>query len=684
MSKHIITKTIIFIILLSVTVLLTSCSSNKKVKSDNGFDISQIDTTVNPAEDFYDYAVGEWIKRNPIPKEYSRWGTFEELAEKNNQILKEVLEEAAADKNAEHGSAKQKIGDFYFTGMDTVKIEKEGYQPIKKYLDEIDNIKSKKDFQNSIAKFHKMQVSPLFRLFAGADAKNSNMNIAQLNQGGLGLPDRDYYLKDDPRTKEIREKYVEHISNMFKLIGVNNFDANKYSNAIMKLETRLAKAAMPRVEMRDPNKTYHKMTLKKLVNLSPGFDWENYFGSLGLKDPGDINVRQPEFFKEISKVISQTSLDDLKVYLKWNLLRNTANYLSSDFVNESFNFGGKFLSGLEELRPRWKRVLAATNGALGEALGEIYVAKVFPPESKQRAKNIVNNLLKAMGERIKNLDWMSEKTKEAALKKLSSFTVKIGYPDKWKDYSKLEISRDSYLQNAINADEFDFNYEVNKIGKPVDRTEWGMYPQTVNAYYSGSRNEIVFPAAILQPPFFNPNADDAINYGAMGAVIGHEITHGFDDSGRKYDAEGNLTDWWTKEDGEKFNQRAQKIIDQFNAIAAVDTFHINGKLTTGENIADLGGLSVALTAFRNTEEFKSNKKIDGFTPLQRFFFGWAQVWRNNIRDKAIMLRLKTDPHSPGKYRVNAPLSNMPEFWEAFNVKPGAKMRMPEDKLVKIW
>jgi putative endopeptidase len=649
-----------------------------------GLDKKNIDPSVSPAVDFYQYAIGGWLKNNPIPDEYSRWGSFEILAEINNKILKEILETSSNNKSAAKGSNQQKIGDYYYSGMDTVKIEKEGYRPIKLQLDAITKINSKEDLYKEIAFLHLRVSSPLWGFGAGADAKNSRMNISNVYQSGLGLPDRDYYLNNDPRSKQIREKYIQLLRNMFKLVGNNEADAIKDADKVMEIETRLAKASSTRLERRDPVKNYNKMSFDSLQLITPGIDWKLYFRELGINTPPEFDVNQPRFIKEVSSLLKDVQLNDLKPYLRWHLIRGTANYLSNDFINESFEFNGKFMQGAKVLQPRWKRVMQATNAALGEILGEVYVSKTFPPEAKTRAINIVNNLIVALKERIINLEWMGNDTKKEALKKLAAINVKIGYPDKWKDYSSLQMSRDSYLENDMNASEFLNRENYDKIGKPVDRTEWGMLPQTVNAYYNPVMNEIVFPAAILQPPFFNVEADDAVNYGGMGVVIGHEITHGFDDQGRQYDAKGNIKDWWTENDAKKFEERGKVIVDQFNSYAAIDTFHINGELTQGENIADLGGLNISLTALKKTDQYKKGEKIDGFIPLQRFYLSYAQIWENNIRDEALKLRIKTDPHSPGKQRVIAPLSNMPEFWEAFNVKPGDPMRRPDDKLVKIW
>jgi putative endopeptidase len=674
-------KKLLFMLLLFPLFVLAGSGPKN---SDMGLDKKNIDPSVNPTADFYHYAIGNWLKNNPIPDEYTRWGSFEILGETNNKVLKEILEAAANNKSAPKGSNQQKIGDYYFAGMDTVKIEKDGYKPIQSQLTAIEGMNSKADLYKEIAFLHLRVTSPLFGFGVGADAKNSSMNIPHIFQSGLGLPDRDYYLNSDPRSQQIRERYLQLMTNMFKLVGISEVDAKKDADKVMEIETRLAKASSTRVERRDPIKNYNKMSFDSLKAISPNIDWNLYFTSLGISAPSEYNVNQPRFIKEVSALLKDVQINDLKPYLRWHLIRGAANYLSSAFVNESFEFGGKFMQGAKVMQPRWKRVMQATNGALGELLGEVYVSKTFPPEAKDRAKVIVNNLISALKERITNLEWMGNDTKKAALIKLAAITIKIGYPDKWKDYSSLQMSRDSYFENDMNASEFLNRQDYDKIGKPVDKTEWGMLPQTVNAYYNPVNNEIVFPAAILQPPFFNVDADDAVNYGGMGVVIGHEITHGFDDSGRMYDAQGNIKDWWTETDAKNFEERGKAIVDQFNSIAAIDTFHVNGALTEGENIADLGGLKISLTALKKTDEYKSGEKINGFTPVQRFFLSYAQIWENNIRDEALKLRLKTDPHSPGWQRINAPLSNMPEFWEAFGVKPGDPMRMPDTKLVKIW
>jgi putative endopeptidase len=673
----------LFLTLLASIFVFSGFTGDDKSK-DNGLDLKNLNRSVSPAKDFFEFAVGGWRANNPIPEDQVRWGTFEQLQEKNNLIVKNILEKAATNKNWAKGSAEQKIGDFYATGMDSARIEKEGYKPIIPALKKIDAIQNKKEFFKQIAENHLSETPVLFNFYVDVDAKKSSLMASYLGQGGVGLPDVEYYTKDEARSKEIREKYVKHVANMFKLIDVDPQTAEEYALVVMNIEKQLAATSNTRLENRDPVKTYNKMTIDNLKKISGEFDWSSYFNNMGVGNLDVVIVNQPKFFTGMSQILNTISLEDWKVYLKWNLLRDAANVLSSPFVNERFDFTGKFLTGAKVMQPRWKRILRTTNGVMGELLGQIYVKEVFPPEAKERAEKIVKSLLISMGESIKNNEWMSDVTKQQALHKLSTFGVKIGYPDKWKDYSKLEIARDGFVKNLERASIWDKQQELAKIGKPVDKTEWGMSPQTVNAYYEPTRNEIVFPAAILQPPFFNQNADDAVNYGAMGVVIGHEVSHGFDDQGRQFDADGNIKDWWTKVDADKFQTRAQKLVDEFNTFVAIDTFKVNGSLTLGENIGDLGGLSVSFNAFKNTDEYKKGEKIDDFTPTQRFFLGYAQVWAENIRPEALKLRLKTDVHSPARFRVMGPLMNLPEFFQAFDVKPGDPMRNPDDKIVKIW
>jgi len=646
-------------------------------------DMNNFDLSVKPDEDFYKYANGGWMKNNPIPADESRWGSFNELIEHNRSILRDILEDAAKQTNAKNGSNLQKVGDFYFTGMDEAAIEKNGAKPLDEEFKRIAGIKTTEDVQAFMTHSHMFNSRAPFSLFVGQDAKSSTEQIAQIYQGGLGLPDRDYYTKDDEKSKTLREQYLTHVQNMFKLLGDDEATAKANAAMVMQIETRLAKASMTRVERRDPEKTYHKMSLDELNKLTPNFSWNKFFEGMGNKNPGGINVGMPDFFKELNTMLTEVKVDDWKTYFRWHLINETADFLSNNFVDEKFNFYGKILTGTTENQPRWKRVLETVDGEIGEALGELYVAKAFSPRAKAKAKEMVENLRKTLHERIQNLEWMSDDTKKQAIKKLEAFGVKIGYPDKWRDYSSLEIKRDSYVQNVMRAEQSDFLYNFAKIGKPVDRTEWGMTPPTVNAYYNPSMNEIVFPAGILQPPFYDENADDAINYGGIGAVIGHEMTHGFDDQGRKFDAEGNLKDWWTDDDAKKYVERSSVIEKQFNDYVAIDSVHVNGKLTLGENTADLGGLTIAYAAFQKAKAVnKKEEKIDGFTPEQRFFLSWAQVWRQNIRDEALRLRLNTDPHSPGRFRGMGPLTNMEEFQKAFSIKDGSPMIRKER--AKIW
>ncbi|HUX62038.1 MAG TPA: M13 family metallopeptidase [Ignavibacteriaceae bacterium] len=674
----------IFIFPLLFAMLIISKSFGQSMSLNDEINRKDMDTTVSPTVDFFEYANGTWLKDTKIPAAYSGWGSFYILGDENLNKLKSILSSVEKESNVKKGSSQQLVGDFYYTGMDTVKIEQQGFDPIKKDLESVNMINNIKDFYKELVKVQLGFSNPLFAFGSGADAKDSKMNIAQLYQSGLGMPDRDYYLKDDNSTKTIREEYSQLITKSFMLIGYDSVKATETAKEIIALETQLAKASMSRVEERDPHNIYHKMTVKELTALSSDFNWNEYFTLIGASNPGEINVAQPEFFKEVSNVVKTTPMNVLKEYLEWNIIRNAEPYLSNPFVEANFNFYGKVLNGTKEMQPRWKRVLGTIDGQVGMELGKLFVAKYFPPYAKKRALDLVHNLMAALRVRIEKVEWMSPETKTAALKKLSEFTVKIGYPDKWKSYKGLDINRDSYFGNVLSASIFNSKKDIAKIGKPVDKTEWGMTPQTVNAYYNPENNEIVFPAGILQPPFFDPKADDAINYGGIGAVIGHEMTHGFDDQGRQYDGKGNMKDWWTKTDEENFDKRAQRIVDQFDSYVAVDTLHINGKLTEGENIADLGGINISFDAFMKTPEYKSGKEINGFTPSQRFFLSFANIWKIKNRPERLRLRVKVDPHSPEHYRVDGPLSNTPAFWKAFNVKPGDPMRSPEDKLVKIW
>ncbi len=647
-------------------------------------DPKDMDTSVKPQDDFYTYANGGWLKRNPIPPEESRWGSFNALIEKNNDALRQVAEKAEKTPANPSAPEVQKVGDYYASGMNEKAINAAKAKPLQDELKKIDAIKDRNDLLKEIAHMHEVGIPAFFVFTSGQDAKNSAMVIGQCIQGGLGMPDRDYYTKDDDASKKLREQYVAHVTKMLTLLGQPTKTAAENAQKIMALETSLAKPARTRVERRDPQKNYNKMSQAELQQLMPDWNWADYFKEINLADPGDINVGQPEFFKAANKVFAETPLDDWKTYLRWQLIHATAPQLSSEFVKENFKFFGSTLTGAKQIKPRWKRVVTATDGELGEALGKLYVADYFPPESKARMIELVRNIQEAMGDAIKNCAWMDDATKKEALKKLAAITIKIGYPDKWRDYSALEIDKGPYVMNTLRAEKFEVDRDLKKIGKPVDRSEWGMSPPTVNAYYNPNLNEIVFPAGILQPPFFNADADDAINYGGIGAVIAHEITHGFDDRGRQYDAEGNLRDWWTPESAAKFKERADKIVKQYSEYEPLPGMHINGELTEGENIADDGGVKIAYAALKKALAKKPQGKIDGLTPEQRFFFGWAQVWRANIRDEALKLRLNTDPHSPTKYRCNGPLSNTPEFQQAFNLPDDCPMVRPADKRVSIW
>ena len=651
-------------------------------KNPPAFDLKNMDPSVKPQDDFYTYANGTWLKKNPIPPEESRWGSFNALVEKNNAAMKIVAENAA--KKAAADPDAQKVADYYASGMDEKAIDAAKAKPLADEFKKIDEIKDPEGLLKMIAHLHTMGVNAFFGFTSGQDDKNSTMVIAQAFQGGLGMPDRDYYTKEDDASKKLRDAYVTHVTKMLTLLGEPAAKAGDDAKKILALETALAKPARTRVELRDPQKNYNKMTLNDLQAMMPNWNWPVYFREIGLEAPGDINVGQPDFFKAANDLFKSAALEDWKTYLRWQLIHGAAAELSNDFVNENFSFFGTTLTGAKALKPRWKRVVTATDNALGEALGKLYVADNFPPESKARMIELVKNIQEAMADSIKSRDWMDDATKAEALKKLAAFTVKIGYPDKWRDYSPLKIDRGPYVLNAARAAMFESKRELDKIGKPVDRNEWGMSPPTVNAYYNPNMNEIVFPAGILQPPFFNAAADDAINYGGIGAVIAHEISHGFDDQGRQYDATGNLRDWWTPESAAKYKERADKIVKQYSAYEPIKGIHINGELTQGENIADDGGVKLAFAALQKALKNKPQEKIDGFTPEQRFFLGWAQVWRANTREEALKLRLNTDPHSPTQYRCNGPVSNSPEFKKAFNLPDNCPMVRPADQIVSIW
>ncbi len=641
-----------------------------------------MDLSVKPGDNFFLYANGNWRKNNPVPASRTRWGSFDELREENSKRLSSLLEEASKSTGRDRNT--QIIGDFYASGMDSVAIEQKGYDPIKATLEEIDKINGIPGILSEIAS---MRINgyggAAFGVFVGADRKNVFVNIPSIGQGGTTLPDRDYYLKDDARSVKIRDAYVQNLKAMFGLVGEDADAANADAGAVMKIETKLAEAQMPRVEMRDPYKTYNKFSLAGLSATTPNIDWAKQMEDMQIKGADSVVVNNPAFLKTLDSMLTTVPLTDWKSYLRWNVIRSAAPNLSSPFVKADFEFN-KVLTGQKEPTPRWQRMSGLIDRTLGDMIGQLYVDKYFKPEAKAYMVDLVTNMQNTFADRIKKLDWMSEETKTKALQKLEAFTKKIAYPDKWKNYEGLVISKDDFLGNVHNVSVWAYDYMTNRMGKPVDRTEWGMTPPTINAQYSPTNNDITFPAGILQSPFFDFGADDAVNYGGIAAVIGHEMTHGFDDQGRQFDANGNLKDWWQKEDGDKFKDKADAVAKQYDALTVLDTIHINGRLTLGENLADLGGLNIAYEAFTKTKQFKEGKKIDGFTPTQRFFLSWAQVWRNNTLPETEAQLIKTDPHSPGMYRTNAIVANMDQWYDAFDVKAGDKMYRPKDQRVHVW
>jgi putative endopeptidase len=664
-------------------IIASSCAKHENQKP--AFDVSNMDQTIKPGIDFFSYVNGTWLKNTKMPDDKSRFGSFDILREDNDLILKNIFEQAAAKMDAPIGSSWQKVGDFFASGMDSANIERQGFNPIKLELNGIASIKTTFEILAELTKLHSQYITPLFLPYAGQDSKKSDTIIINLNQGGLGLPDRDYYLSKDDRSIEIRKDYIQHLTTSFTLIGYTPEQAQNAAQGVMEFETRLANATQTRLEQRDPYLTYNKVTLDEMSKLSPGIDWKVYFASLGIEVPVDFVIDNPKFYTEISKMLKDEPIEVWRNYYAWNVINRYSSYLSNAFVENEFNFYSKKLSGYNTNKPRWQRVAGSANFAIGELVGQIFVEENFPPKAKQKMIDLIANLKFAFKERITNLSWMDEETKKKALEKLETMVVKVGYPDKWKDYSKLRISRDSYAANIKNAAIFSFKENMNKLGKSVDRTEWGMTPQTVNAYYNPSMNEIVFPAGILQPPFFNMNADDAVNYGGIGVVIGHEMTHGFDDQGKNFDKNGNLTDWWTKEDAEKFKALTQVLVDQYDRFIAIDSIHLDGNLTLGENIADYGGLIMSHLAYRKSLEGKHEPaKIDGFTAEQRFFLSYGNIWRQIIRDKELMRRVKEDVHSPGNFRVNGALFNIPEFYNAFEISPSDPLFIAEDRRAKIW
>jgi putative endopeptidase len=643
-----------------------------------------LDRSVSACTDFYQFANGGWIKSHPIPPAYSVWGSFAELQENNQSNLLTILRNAAANGNKQANADLKKLGTYYSSCMDSAAAERAGYQPIAAELQRVSALSNRGQLESEIARLHTRGVGALFGFGAQQDAKNTTSVIAGIRQGGLSLPDRDYYLNQDKRYSDIRASYVDHVTRMFQLVGESQQQAAADAQRVLSVETALARPAKTRVELRDPNANYNKMTAAELAQLTPGFNWPRFFAGEGRADISTINVQNPVFMKAVDSLLASVPLSDWKAYLRWKIVDAAAPSLSSAFVNEDFRFGSTFTGAKEQL-PRERRCTRATDAGLRDALGQAYVAQYFTPTAKQRALDMVRNLESVFHDRLQSLGWMSDTTKTQATAKLAAFTNKIGYPDKWRDYSTLNIKPGSFLDNQMAVREYERRRELARIGQPVDRTEWGMTPPTVNAYYNPLMNEIVFPAGIMQPPFFDPNADDAVNYGGMGAVIGHEMTHGFDDQGSQFDPQGNLRNWWSSSDLEKFKRGTGLVASQFDSYTVLDSVHVNGKLTLGENLADLGGLSVSYAAMEKALAQKGRPPlIDGFTPEQRFFLAWAQIWRQNITPEAARVRINTDPHSPGQWRVNGPLSNMPQFAAAFGCKPGDPMVRPDSVRPEIW
>lgn len=679
------------IYLLISLYFLAGCGQEKTTNqtTTKAIHLEYMDTTVHPGDDFFRFVNGTWMGQTEIPAEYPAWGSFTELRDQNDKVLAEVLRRASSNPNYKPGSDQWKVAKFYEIGIDSLLAEEQGLTPLLPMFNKIDQISSTKDIQTIIAELGIYGVGVFYALYGSPDEKNSKKQVAYLYQLGMGLPDRDYYLKNDPKSKEIRNKYVQYISRSFQFLDYDKEITDVISNTILKLETRLANISLDKVEMRKPENTYNKMSINDLSKLTPSVDWDRYFSESGINNIDSIIVSQPKFMAEVEKIITTSPLEELKIFLKWHLLNDYAGYLNNGIAETKFNFYGKELSGVEKMQPRWKRVIGQIDESMGEALGKLYVDSVFPPAAKEKALEMVDNIKIAFGERIKQLEWMTDVTKQKALEKLSTFIVKIGYPDEWRSYDKLEIDTNmetaSYAAMVMNARKFEHFYQIKKIGNPVDKNEWHMTPQMVNAYYNPLFNEIVFPAGILQPPFYNYMADDAVNYGGIGGVIGHEISHGFDDQGCKYDAEGNLNNWWTEQDLTQFESHTKMLVKQFDQYTVGDSVFVNGAFTLGENIGDLGGINVAYDGLQKyLKENGRPELIDGFTPEQRFFISWANCWRIKCRDAFLRNMVMTNPHSPGEFRVRGPLENMETFYLAFNVTEGNAMWKPDSMRVHIW
>jgi len=686
-------RTLAFAVIV-LTALVIGCGSSQTAApvappptaffAPHGFDLSAMDTSVKACDDFYRFAVGKWRETHPLPAQYSRYGRFEELAERNRDVLHTILEEDAAMTNARPGSAEQKVGDFYAACMNESAVEAAGITPIQPELDRINAISDRASLITELNRLHTEGFAPLFRIGGQNDQKNSKMIIASLGIGSVGLPDRDYYLRDDPRFKTIRDQYVDHVTKMLALSGESTDQAGADARKILALETKLASAQLPRVESRIPENTYHPTPVTELASMAPAVDWPSYLHDLGV-NATTLNVSQPKYIKTVSQLLTEVPMDDWKALLRWQVVEGAAPTLSKAFVDEDFNFGGRILSGTKEPQERWKRCVRAADFSIGQLLGQEYVRRNFTPEAKAKMSSLIDNLVSALREDIPTLTWMGPETKAAALGKLAAFRRRIGYPDKWRDYSALSISRASYAANAQAARAWAYHHNIERIGHPDDPNEWGGFtPPTVNASYNPPQNNITFPAGILQPPFFDPNADDAYNYGGIGTVIGHEMTHGFDDQGAKYDAEGNLRNWFTPEDLKSFQARTDCVAKEYDEFNVAPGINIQGKLVNGESVADLGGATIALRAYEKSLEGKERKTIDGFSPEQRFFLGFAQVWGENMSPQEATRRALTDPHAQGPFRVNGTVQNMPEFWKAYDCKDGDKMVREASKRCSIW
>ncbi len=670
------------LVLLSLMSLVITAAP---LNAPHGVNTANMDRTCAPCADFNKFANGGWEAKNSIPAAYPSWGVANEVNERNRNILHEILEDAAKSKTAAHGSSEQKVGDYYGSCMDVPGIDREGVKPLQPEFDRIERVADVAGLEAEIAHLQSMGIDAFFGVDSTQDFKDSTQVTGEVDQGGLGMPDRDYYTRQDEKSVKQREEYLKHVTKMFELLGDTPDTAAAEAQTVMDLETQLAKASQTKVERRDPKNVYHRMPQSGVRTLAPNFSWEDYFTAVGLAGKGDVNVTAPDFFKQMGQMISTEPIAKWKTYLRWHLINSSARSLSTPFVDEDFHFKGTVLTGTEEILPRWKRCVSSTDNVLGEALGQVYVKKAFPPEAKTRALTMVRNLEAALADDIKTLPWMSDATRQQALIKLNAITNKIGYPDKWRDYSALDIKRGPHVENVFRAATFEFHRDLNKVGKPVDRTEWGMSPPTVNAYYNPQLNEIVFPAGILQPPFFDFQADDALNYGAMGAIIGHEMTHGFDDEGSQFDGEGNFKNWWTPDDQKNFQARGACVASQFDGFFVEDKLHENGKLVEGESIADLGGLAIAYAAYQKSLEGKPRPKdIDGFTPEQRFFIGYAQSWAEKMRPEYARMLTNVDPHPLPKFRVLGPLSNLAAFAKAFGCKAGDPMVRPAGDRCGIW